>query len=243
MTIIIPTSGSCVVRIKWDNIHKALEKCLAHSQCLVNVTTYFCCCWIYENPSARTALLIEPLSFTKTHVLAINTQILLRSYWHAHFSLLKTSCLTSPHFSSTSCLDWWLCSSDFLVHDLEWPSWDMALYITGKRHCTSTLALTRKKWWWRTLVLFPMRGLSSIPQFFIESWNKTVLSPCVQRNNMAYPEEDTQPSQWERELGLFFSTAPSGLSTLLSPQVSFCLTADSIWVVALSGADPLDSYT
>lgn len=189
--IIIPTSGSCVMRIKWDNTHKALEKCLAHSQCLINVTNYFCCCWTYENPCACTALLTEPFSFTKIHVLAINTPILLRSYWHAHFSLLKTSYLTYPHFSSTSCLDWWLCLPSFLAHDLEWPSWDMAFYITGRRDCTSTLTLTSEEWWWKTLVLFPMRGFSSIPKFFVESWNKMVLAPYVWGNNMAYPEEDT----------------------------------------------------
>lgn len=54
---------------------------------------------------------------------------------------------------------------------------------------------------------------------------------CLWENNMAYLEEDTQPSRWERGPD-FSDTAPYGLSILLSFQVSFCLTVDRIWVVA-----------
>lgn len=60
---------------------------------------------------------------------------------------------------------------------------------------------------------------------------------------MAISQRGHPTIQVGRELSLFFSIASYGLSTLLFLQVSVCLTVDSVWVVAFSGADPLNSYT
>lgn len=60
---------------------------------------------------------------------------------------------------------------------------------------------------------------------------------------MATSQRGHPAIQVERELGLFFGIVPYGLRTLLFLQVSVCLTVDSVWVVALSRADPLNSYT